>query len=294
MLFGRGCRYNSPMRIWKHTVEAGEDGLRIEQLLRRRLGMAAGQIRSLTWREGALRRDGEVARAVDTLRFGELLAVRLDDPADRNTAGPMAAPLAMVYEDEDVLLIDKAPDMTVHGTAGGPCTLANALAFHRPELPFHPVHRLDRGTSGLILLAKHAHAQDVLRRSLHTEDFCREYLALCEGNPGSGRIELSLGWDGKRRIVDESGQSARTDYETVALHEGCALVRLRLHTGRTHQIRAHMAAMGCPLLGDRLYGGQPVLQRAALHSWRVAFIQPVTGERLSFTAELPADMAALL
>ncbi|MBE6969180.1 MAG: RluA family pseudouridine synthase [Ruminococcaceae bacterium] len=206
----------------------------------------------------------------------------------------MEAPLHIVYEDGDILLVNKSPDMTVHGVAGGPCTLANALAFHRPELPFHPVHRLDRGTSGLILLAKHAHAQEVLRRSLHTEDFCREYLALCEASPGSGRVERRLGWEGKKRIVDERGQSARTDYETLQTGADCALVRLRLHTGRTHQIRAHMAALGCPLLGDALYGGAPRLSRPALHSWRMHFVQPVTGESLCFTAELPPDMAALI
>lgn len=282
------------MRIWEHTIEDGEAGLRLEQLLRRRLHMAAGQIRSLTWREGALSLNGERARATDLLRAGDALAVRLDDPGERNAAAPMEASLQIVYEDGELLLINKTADMTVHGAAGGRCTLANALAFHRPELPFHPVHRLDRGTSGLILLARHAHAQDVLRRSLHTEDFSREYLALCGRSPGSGRVELPLGWEGKRRVVDEKGQSARTDYETLRTGDGWALVRLRLHTGRTHQIRAHMAALGCPLLGDALYGGAPALPRPALHSWRVGFVQPVTGEKLSFTAELPADMAALI
>ena len=282
------------MRIWEHTVEEAEAGLRLEQLLRRRLRMAAGQIRSLTWREGALRLNGAAARGADTLRAGDALSVRLDDPGERNCAAPMAAALRIVYEDGDLLLVNKAPGMAVHGVEGGPCTLANALAFHRPELPFHPVHRLDRGTSGLMLLAKHAHAQELLRRSLHTEDFCREYLALCENSPGSGCVELPLGWEGKKRVVDEEGQSARTDYETIKAGEGCALVRLRLHTGRTHQIRAHMAALGCPLLGDRLYGGVPRLTRPALHSWRMRFVQPVTGERLSFTLELPPDMAALI
>ena len=275
-------------------MEEGEAGLRLEQLLRRRLHMASGQIRSLTWREGALRLNGQTARAADTLRAGDRLAVRLDDPTERNLAAPMEAPLRLVYEDGDVLLLNKSPDMTVHGAEGGLCTLANALAFHWPDLPFHPVHRLDRGTSGLILLAKHAHAQDVLRRALHTENFCREYLALCEGNPGSGRVELPLGWEGKKRTVDEKGQSARTDYETLQTAEGIALVQLRLHTGRTHQIRAHMAALGFPLLGDALYGGAPRLHRPALHSWRVSFLQPVTGERLCFTVELPEDMAAII
>lgn len=282
------------MRIWTHTIEENEAGLRLEQLLRRRLTMAAGQIRSLTWREGALRINGEKARAADILRSGDELSVRLDDPDERNPAQPMEAALRIVHEDEDVLLIHKSADMAVHGVAGGICTLANALAFHRPELPFHPVHRLDRGTSGLIFLAKHAHAQDVLRRALHTEEFCREYLALCGGNPGSGRIELALGWEGKKRVVAAEGQYARTDYETLETQDGIALVRLRLHTGRTHQIRAHMAALGCPLLGDVLYGGAPRLTRPALHSWRVCFRQPVTGERLCFTAALPDDMAALI
>jgi len=286
--------YNNAMRIWEHKIEEGEAGLRVEQLLRRRLCMASGQIRSLTWREGALHRNGERVRAADILCAGDALSVRLDDPGERNTAAPMEAPLSIVYEDADVLLIHESPDMAVHGVEGGACTLANALAFHRPDLPFHPVHRLDRGTSGLILLAKHAHAQDVLRRSLHTEDFCREYLALCEGNPGSGCVEFPLGWAGKKRVVDPDGQSARTDYETLETRGGVALVRLRLHTGRTHQIRAHMAALGFPLVGDVLYSGAPRLARPALHSWRVSFRQPLTGETLSFTAKLPEDMKTLI
>lgn len=289
--FCRAWGYNYTMRIWEHTIEEGEAGLRVEQLLRRKLRMAPGQIRSLTWREGALRRNGGIVRAADALCAGDMLTVRLDDPGEQNNAEPMNAPLAIVYEDNDLLLINKSPDMAVHGAREGPCTLANALAFHRPELPFHPVHRLDRGTSGLILLAKHAHAQDRLRCALHTVDFQREYLALCEHAPGTGSVALPLGYEGKKRIVDAKGQRARTDYETVETFADCALVRLQLHTGRTHQIRAHMAAIGCPLLGDALYGGAALLQRPALHSWRVSFTQPLSGERLRFTAALPEDMA---
>ena len=165
----------------------------------------------------------------------------------------------------------------------------------------HPVHRLDRGTSGLLAVAKHAHAQEVLKNQLHTAAFRREYLAVCRGapSPAAGVVDAPLGpkpGSLVEQMVRPDGKPARTRYETLAVYGGRALLRLELDTGRTHQIRVHLAHLGHPLLGDFLYGAEEpdLIPRPALHSWRLALRHPITGKELLFTAPVPADMAGLL
>ena len=156
-------------------------------------------------------------------------------------------------------------------------------------------------SSGVMAVAKHAHAQDVLRRALHTDAFRREYLAVCDGAPeqAHGVIDLPLAHAGDsviRQEVCSTGCIAQTEYEVLYRTPERALVRLRLQTGRTHQIRVHMAAIGCPLTGDFLYGREnpALIPRPALHAHTLSLLHPLTGQRLSFTVPLPRDMAALL
>ena len=288
-------------RVLTLTVLPEWEGRTVKGLLCRELHMTEGLIARVKLRETGILRNGARCRAVDRVTAGDVLAVEVGDgPEEKNTALPVAVPLRFVYEDEDLAVIDKAPGMVVHGAAGGPPTLANALAaLWGPEQPFHPVHRLDRGTSGLLVVAKSAYVQERLRQSLHTEDFRREYLALVTGTPepARGAVDLPIGREEghpTRRRIDPSGQPARTEYAVEGAFPGGTLVRLRPLTGRTHQIRLHMEAMGHPLLGDRLYGGGGDPGRPALHAARIAMRHPVTGERLELVSPLPEDMGRFL
>ena len=177
--------------------------------------------------------------------------------------------------------------------------------YHYKELgeesDFHPVHRLDKGTSGLIVAAKHPHAQEKLKDQLHTRAFRRVYLAVCDGAPlqPSGAVDAPIGpVDGSltARRVRPDGKPARTHYRLLETFAPRSLVELELETGRTHQIRVHMAHLGCPLTGDFLYGREDrgLIGRPALHSAALELDHPVTGARLRFAAPLPADMAALI
>lgn len=166
---------------------------------------------------------------------------------------------------------------------------------------FHPVHRLDKGTSGLMVVAKHPAAQHILTKQLHSGDFLREYLAVCEGypSPPAGLVDAPLGRSDDsyiRQEVRPDGKPARTHYEILDRNGPYSLLRLVLETGRTHQIRVHMAYLGHPLVGDFLYGTEvpELISRPALHSARLALTHPFTGERLTFEAPLPADMTNLI
>ena len=221
-------------------------------------------------------------------------------PGAVNEALPIAAPLTFVYEDEDIAVLNKSPDMAVHGSTGGQgCTVANALAAYLgPDAVFHPVNRLDRGTSGVMLVARSGYVHDRLRRVLHSGDFRRTYLAVACGTglPPSGTIDLPIARadDGStRRIPAPGGQPSVTDYTVLAEWDGYTLLRVAPRTGRTHQIRVHFAALGHPLLGDALYGGDAaLLTRPALHSAAADFTQPVTGQSLHIIAPIPDDLRA--
>ena len=234
-----------------------------------------------------------------------MLSVRLSDPERRSGIVPAPGPLDIVYEDQDLLVLNKAPGVAVHpGPGHFDDTIGNFLLNYYDqegeEGDFHPVHRLDRGTSGLLVVARHPHAQEVLKRQLHTPDFQRTYLAICIGapTPPSGNIDAPLGpREGSlvEQMVRPDGKYACTHYETLRQAGPYALLRLRLETGRTHQIRVHMAYLGHPLVGDFLYGTESsLISRPALHSACLAFLHPITGMRLEFTQPIPQDMERLL
>ena len=212
----------------------------------------------------------------------------------------MAVPLDILYEDADLLALNKPAGMAVHGGYDrGEPTVANALAAYLgPDAVFHPVNRLDRGTSGVMLVARSGYVHDRLRRVLHSGDFRRTYLAVACGTglPPSGTIDLPIARadDGStRRIPAPGGQPSVTDYTVLAERDGYTLLRVAPRTGRTHQIRVHFAALGHPLLGDALYGGDTaLLTRPALHSAAADFAQPVTGQSLHITAPIPHDLRA--
>ena len=288
------------------TVPPERAGQKVDTLLRKALGLSGTVIRRIKWLPDGILLDGERVFTSRRVEPGQVLTVRLSDPERRSGVVPAPGPLDIVYEDGDMLVLNKAPGVLVHPGAGHYAdTIGNFLLDYYDrtgvEADFHPVHRLDKGTSGLMVAAKHPHAQEVLKNQLHTAEFRLIYLAVCLGGPAeeAGTVDAPIGMaEGSivARAVRPDGLPARTHYRVLERRGDRALVRLELETGRTHQIRVHMAHLGCPLAGDFLYGTEDrdLIPRPALHSSELTVRQPVTGEVLTFTCPLPADMARLM
>lgn len=281
-------------------IPAGLDGRKIRSVLQAQLGLSAGLVTRLKHREGAVLLNGRPAKTLDTVHAGDRLSVEVGD-AGGSAFAPVPARLSILWEDEDILILDKPADMAVHGRSdkGEPTVGSAVAAYLGTAAPFHPVNRLDRGTTGVMCAAKTGYMHERLRRLLHTEGLRREYLAITQGvpEPRSGVIDLPIGRRGeeKRFCVREDGAASLTRYETLAEGDGLALLRLRPETGRTHQIRVHLSHIGCPILGDRLYGRVSAeIARPALHSSRLTLVHPLTGVTVEAAAPLPEDMRAVL
>ena len=282
------------------TVPPECDGRRIRSILQGQLGLSAGLVTRLRHREGAVLLNGRPAKTLDPVRAGDTLSVEVGDEK-KGAFAPAGPRLAVLWEDEDILIIDKPADMAVHGRSehGEPTVGSAVAAYLGTAAPFHPVNRVDRGTTGVMCAAKTGYMHDRLRRLLHTPALRREYLAITVGapEPASGAIDLPIGRRGeeKRFCVRPDGAPSVTAYETLASGDGLALLRLRPETGRTHQIRVHLSTIGCPILGDRLYGrASAEIARPALHSARLTLTHPLTGETVEAAAPLPEDMRAVL
>ncbi len=287
------------------TVTQEDEGKRVRTVLRLRLGFSAHAVRSLTRREDGIRINGQRAFASAIVRAGDVVTAAISDvkPADPGIV-PCDMPLPVVYEDEYLLVADKPAGMAALSSSLRPDTptVAGALAYQRGAASvFHVVNRLDKGTSGLMVVAKSGYVHNLLRRLLHTGDFYREYRGICVGcpNPRSGVIDLPIGReDGSavKRCVRPDGAPSRSRYEVLEDRGGLSLLRLVPETGRTHQLRVHMAAIGCPLAGDWLYGVEDpaLIDRPALHSCLLRLRHPVTGEVLTLSSPLPPDLLSLL
>lgn len=287
------------------TVTPAWDGRTVDSLLRKELALSGTLVKRAKWRADGILLD-DVAVAVNVkAAAGQVLSVAVED-AGHGVVVPTDGPVDAVYEDEDILVVNKAPGVSVHpGPGHWEDTLGNFIMgryrAQGSDAGFHPVHRLDKGTTGLMVIAKHPHAQEKLKQQLHTGAFRRVYLAVCDGipTPPEGLIDAPIGRTDDSlvcRKVRPDGLSARTRYETLETAQGRALLRLELDTGRTHQIRVHMAYLGYPLTGDFLYGteNQTLITRPALHSAELEITHPVTGARLALRTELPEDMKRLL
>ena len=280
-----------------YTVPPAFDGDTMQNFLRRDCGLSWRMVVKLKRVERGITLDGVPVRTIDRIKAGQTVRLRMPEDTVRIDAVDM--PLAVVGEDDNLLVVNKPPYLAVHPSAGLPDpTLANAVVgYYRrrgEEHSFRPVNRLDRNTSGLLLVGKNAHATYALAGKVH-----KEYLALVLGNlQGAGCIDQPIRVkDGCciTREVGEGGKPSITHYEALASNGSVTLVRLWLETGRTHQIRVHMAWLGYPLAGDTMYGtDETVLPRHGLHCYRMAFTHPLTGEALSLSAPLPEDMAALV
>lgn len=231
--------------------------------------------------------------ATDRLNAGDCVCLEL--PADENTLQPVNIPVSVLYEDQDVLVVNKPSGMPMYPTPGHDCdSLANAIAYRcaskQDSFAFRPIYRLDKDTTGIVVLAKHAYAASLLAGNVK-----KTYVAVCEGTlAGSGVINQPIGVrDGHtiQREVRADGECAETQWRSLLVGTHYTFLALHLKTGRTHQIRVHFSSCGHPLAGDDFYGGKvSVIARQALHCGEVRFIHPVTKRGVRFVQALPADM----
>ena len=293
------------MRILTHTVLPEEEGRMVKGILRGSLQLSYTLLKSLKWRENAILLNGQSVHVNAIVHAGDVVSVALSERTPRedlyceNTAAPN-----IVYEDEDLLVLNKPAGVAMHpkaDDAAAPSLAAMLTGYLGEGSVPHFVSRLDKGTSGLLIAAKSGYVHDRLRRALHSSELRREYRAVAVGQvtPPCGVIDAPIGRaDGSivRRCVREDGLVSRTEYEVLQTTERFTLLRLRPETGRTHQLRVHMAYHGHPLAGDWLYGTEDknLIARPALHSYELWFTQPITGQELHFTAPIPQDMQRLL
>jgi 23S rRNA pseudouridine1911/1915/1917 synthase len=282
-------------------------GLRLDQALARLFPQYSRNRLQVWLRAGHIRVEGARREASDAALGGE--RVRVSPPSEPSVPLPKAQklPLAVVYEDRDLIVLDKPVGLVVHPGAGVPDrTLLNALLAHAPELGRVPragiVHRLDKDTSGLMVVARSVEAQASLARQLAERSMHRMYIAVVQGDPpASGLIDAPIGRDRRARTrmaVSQRGKEARTRYRVIERFGDAAVVECRLETGRTHQIRVHFQHIRHPLVGDPLYrrGTRHLLRfpRQALHACELSLVHPRSGKPMTWRASLPDDMRRLI
>ena len=290
-----------------YNFVADEPGVRLDRYVCERLAeLSRTRIQRLI-ADGHITVNEQVAKAGLKLNAGDRLKVILP-PAPPSPLTPEAIPLNIIYEDDDLLVVDKPAGLTVHPAPGHPAhTLVNAILARFPRLAalsdsLRPgiVHRLDRDTSGVMVVAKNSSAQAKLVEQFRARSVAKAYLVLVKGKltPESGVIEAPIGRDPrdrKRMAVVAKGREARTEYRVIKYIGDYTLLEVRPETGRTHQIRVHLSAIGYPVVGDRVYGVKsPYLSRQFLHASRLSFNLPSTGEYMEFKSELPSDLAQAL
>lgn len=288
-------------RILNYHITEDADSLRTEQYLRRR-GFSYQNLTQLKKMPESILINGVWSYMRTPLHSGDILTVHIRETESSPNIPPVELPLDIVYEDKDIIVVNKPAGMPVHPSLNNyRNSLANALMYYyqQQEKPFifRCTNRLDRDTSGLTVIAKHMVSSSILSSMTARHEIEREYLAVVRGSvvPSSGTIDAPIGRTGssliERKIDFEHGERAVTHYHVVKEENGHSLVSLILETGRTHQIRVHMKYIGFPLAGDYLYNpDMEYIQRQALHSCRLSFRHPITGKHMEFTADLPEDM----
>ncbi|MDM8111254.1 RluA family pseudouridine synthase [Phascolarctobacterium faecium] len=291
------------------TAEAEDAGTRADVFLAAKLGVSRSNMQKLL-ENGRVKRGEKIIKANYKVRAGEMFVVDIPEP-EPIEAVPENIPLDIIYEDDDVVVLNKARGMVVHPAPGNYTgTLVNALLYHCSNLSginsaIRPgiVHRLDKDTSGIMIVAKNDAAHISLSQQIQSKTAVRTYLAVVRGNikTDSGTIETQIARDKtdrkKMAVVKEGGRDAITDYEVLERFGKYTLVRCKLRTGRTHQIRVHMEYLGYPLVGDPKYSPMKTpfgIKGQALHSHTLEFTHPRTGERMKFEAPLPEDMHKII
>lgn len=288
-------------RILTYTITPQEDGIQVLEFLRSK-GFSRHILTSMKPDKEALLVNGMHIGGRGILHAGDLFRVCVMETGSVEGIVPTPLPLNILYEDEDILVLNKPADMPVHPSIGNYTnTLANAAAFYFQQkgmlCPFRCINRLDRDTSGALILAKNALSAAILSAQMRNREIRRTYLAVvCGVTPPSGTVSAPIGRVSdsviQRQVDPEHGESAVTHYERLAVRNDHSLLEIHLETGRTHQIRVHMGYIGHPLPADYLY--HPVydhFKRQPLHSFQLNFRHPLTGKDLCFTAPVPKDMA---
>ena len=294
-----------------YTVTEEEQGILLRTVMLSRLKMSRRLITRLKQMPEGITVNGERLWNHKPLNVGDVVRIRIAEP-QVETIPPEPIPIDVIYEDADILVLNKPPGIVVHPTKGYPSgTLANGVIHYwrsrGEQTRFRPVHRLDQDTSGVLVIAKHAFAHQQLSDQLQRNDVHKRYTAFVEGVPlpEKGTVDAPIDRDDVERhlrVVREDGYPSVTHYDTLAVYGSTAAkVHCVLETGRTHQIRVHMQYIGCPLIGDRFYNPNSNLskelsldmERHALHAGELAFFHPMTGERMQFEAPLPAELMQL-
>lgn len=301
-------------RIFTYPITHNEKNIPIDQYLRS-MGFSASNIIALKKIPESILINGRWEYVNYRLQPGDTLCVHLTETESSEKIVPIPLPLSICYEDEDILVINKPSDMPIHPSQNNyENTLANAVMYHyhSQQIPFvfRCVNRLDRNTTGLTVIAKHAVSAGILSAAVAKRELSREYRAIIphvsthavsdiQALPDSGIINKPIGrkpGSTIERFIDyDNGETAITHYQKICETKTATLLSLHLETGRTHQIRVHMASMGYPLLGDDMYGGDmSLIQRQALHSYRLRFRHPINGKWLEFFQDMPADMEQVM
>ncbi len=268
------------------------DGITIENVLREN-GVSRRLITKLKRAENGITLNGSHTRTIDLANMGDKVTISLPDEKVLEAVETLSVPI--IYEDENFIIFDKPAFMPVHPSIKHQGdTLGNFFSHHCRGLTFRPVNRLDRDTSGLCCVAKDAYSAKNLQHTIG-----KVYCAIVSGEiKESGTINLPIAREKEsiiKRCVRSDGQEAVTHYSPVLFKNGLTLLDIRLETGRTHQIRVHFSAVGFPLAGDEMYGGdRSLISRQALHCRKLMLTHPVTGEKMEFEADIPSDMALIL
>ena len=292
-------------RILTYKITETDADLSIGEYLQKK-GYSSQTIKELKKMERSILINGEWEYVRHRLNVGEELVIHIQEEVSSEKIPPVQLEFGIIYEDEDIMVVNKPADMPIHPSLNNYYnSLANGLAYYFEEqgkaFVFRCVNRLDRDTSGLTIIAKHMLSAGILSQQVANREIHREYLAIARGipAPAEGTIDAPIARKEAsviERVVDfEKGDRAVTHYKTIDTKNGHSLLSIHLETGRTHQIRIHMKHIGCPLIGDYLYNpDMEHMSRQALHSHRLIFTHPITGETMDFTAPLPEDMSRVL
>ena len=283
----------------EYRIEKEYDGQKVLTFLKREVRASARLIRQLKRVENGITLNGEHIRTVDMMHAGDILRLSLPDDSEENVASPLECPLTVLYEDDDLLVVDKPAGLPLHPSHNHPGdTLANAVAYYLSKkgksAVFRAVGRLDRGTSGIVVCALNKYTAARLSGNVY-----KEYMAVAEGiYEGDGVIDKPIYRPDPiitLRTVDDRGERAVTEWKAISHHNGRTLLQIHLQTGRTHQIRVHFASLDTPLTGDTMYGTpSDEISRQALHCCMCRFTHPVTGEEITLNSPLPEDIQGLL
>lgn len=281
------------MRKIKFTIAASDNGNRIKDFLHS-FGVSSSLLTGLKKTENGITVNGAFARAIDILHTDDLLEITIENKG--HMPQPNNTPIEVIYEDEDILAVNKPPFMPVHESRNHRGdTLSNAVAAYITEdTAFRAVYRLDRDTSGIVLIAKHELAAGKLAGKV-----TKDYYAVAEGIfESGGTIDAPIKRMGEsiiKRCISDDGEKAVTHYTPIKICGENTLLKINLETGRTHQIRVHFSNFGAPLSGDTLYGGSTdKINRQALHCKDIYFVHPVTGEKIHLTCDFPQDFKGLI